>query len=215
MTIILIIISILSSYLIGSIPFAYIIARSKGIDIFSVGSGNCGASNVLRVVGKKEGILAYFTDISKGALAIIIAYFVVRDLPNMSLILVVCALSAVVGHIFSVFLKFRGGKGVAVACGAMFMLCPISLLSALVFFAIGLVVSKKVIAIGSTFAAITFPIFITIYHFYVPMLYKPFFNLEYKYIMPFISLLMLFIIIKHIPNYKRLLAGKENSFGKK
>lgn len=209
------IISVLCSYLIGAIPFAVIIAKANKVNIFEAGSGNPGASNVLRTVGKKAGILAYFCDIGKGMVAITIAYNIMKNHACMSLTLVICAIMVIVGHMSSVFLKFRGGKGVAAGCGVMLMLCPISLLSALVFFFIGLILSKKVIAIGSTCAAIILPIILSVYHFYLPMLYKPFFNIDYKYLLPTTILVMVFIIVKHIPNYKRLIKGEENSFGKK
>ncbi len=209
------IISVLCSYLIGAIPFSFIIAKANKVNIFEAGSGNPGASNVLRTVGKKAGILAYFCDIGKGMVAIAIAYNIMKGDIYMSPTLVICAIAVIIGHMYSIFLKFRGGKGVAAGCGVMLMLCPISILSALVFFFIGLVLSKKVIAVGSTCAAIMLPVFLSIYHFYVPVLYKPFFNIEYKYLLPTTILVMLFIIVKHIPNYKRLLKGQENSFGKK
>ncbi len=214
-TVALIIASLLSSYIIGSIPFSFIIAKSNGVDIFNVGSGNPGASNVLRSVGKKFGILAYICDIGKGMIAITISYNIMKHSPYMSLILVICSAMAVIGHMCSIFLKFRGGKGVAVGSGVMFMLSPIPLLTALIFFFIGLILSKKIIAVGSTVGSIALPIFLTIYHFFIPSLYKYFFNIDYKYLMPMTVILMIFIIIKHIPNYKRMIKGKENSFEKK
>ncbi len=209
------IISVLCSYIIGAIPFSFIIAKANKVNIFEAGSGNPGASNVLRTVGKKAGILAYFCDIGKGMLAIVIAYNIMKNNAYMSATLVVCAIAVIMGHMYSIFLKFRGGKGVAAGCGVMLMLCPLSLLSALVFFFVGLVLSKKVIAVGSTCAAITLPIILSVYRFFLPMLYKPFFNIDYKFLLPTTILVMLSIIVKHIPNYKRLLKGQENSFGKK
>ncbi len=210
-----VIISVLCSYLIGAIPFSVIIAKANKVNIFEAGSGNPGASNVLRTVGKKAGILAYILDIGKGMIAIFIAYNIMKAHAYMSPTLVASAIMVIVGHMYSLFLKFRGGKGVASGCGVMLMLCPISLLSALVFFFIGLILSKKVIAIGSTCAAITLPIILSIYKFYLPKLYQPFFNIDYKYLLPTTILVMMFIVIKHIPNYKRLIKGEENSFGKK
>ncbi len=210
-----IIISVLCSYLIGAIPFSFLIAKANKVNIFEAGSGNPGASNVLRTAGKKAGILAYTCDIGKGMVAIVIAYNIMKSSVYMSATLVVCAIAVIVGHMYSIFLKFRGGKGVASGCGVMLMLCPISLLSALVFFFIALALSKKTIAIGSTCAAVVLPIFLSVYHFFLHTLYRPFFNIDYKYLLPTTLLVMVFIIIKHIPNYKRLLKGEENSFGKK
>lgn len=213
--IIAVIASMISSYIIGAIPFSFMIAKINHVDIFSVGSKNPGASNVLRTVGKKAGILAYICDISKGILAVIVAFTIMKNSPYISLLLVISSAMAITGHMYSIFLGFRGGKGVAVACGVMFMLSPIPLLSALVFFFIGLVLSKKIIAVGSTLAVVALPIFLTIYNFFIPSLYRPFFDIDYKYLMPIAVLLMVFIIIKHVPNYKRIIGGKENSFEKK
>lgn len=207
-----IIISVLISYLIGAIPFSFIIGRANGHDVRKEGSANPGASNVLRLCGKKAGILAYFCDIGKGMIAVLIPSFILKGEKN---ILIICAVAAIVGHVFSIFLGFKGGKGVATSAGSMFMLAPISLIITMIFFFIGLFASKKIVAIGSTVGAIMFPIVLTVLYFKINFLYRIFFNLDYKFLLPITIFLALFIIIKHIPNYKRLLKGEENSFSKK
>lgn len=207
-----IIISVLISYLIGAIPFSFIIGRANGHDVRHEGSCNPGASNVLRLCGKKAGILAYFCDIGKGMIAVLIPSLILKGEKN---ILIICAVAAIVGHVFSIFLSFKGGKGVATSAGSMFMLAPISLIITMIFFFIGLFASKKIVAIGSTVGAIMFPIVLTFLYFKINFLYRIFFNLDYKFLLPITILLALFIIIKHIPNYKRLLKGEENSFSKK
>ncbi|TXJ54614.1 glycerol-3-phosphate 1-O-acyltransferase [Brachyspira aalborgi] len=206
------IISVLISYLIGAIPFSFIIGKANGHDVRKEGSTNSGASNVLRLCGKKAGILAYFCDIGKGMIAVLIPSFILKGENN---ILIVCAVAAIIGHVFSIFLGFKGGKGVATSAGTMFMLAPISLIITMIFFFIGLFASKKTVAIGSTVGAIMFPIVLSFLYFKVNFLYKIFFNIDYKLLLPITILLALFIIIKHIPNYKRLLKGEENSFSKK
>ena len=212
MNIIKIIISVLISYLIGSIPFSFIIGKANGHDARHEGSGNPGASNVLRLCGKKAGILAYFCDIGKGIIAVLIPSFILKEQNN---ILILCGVAAIIGHVFSIFLGFKGGKGVATSAGTMFMLAPISLIITMIFFFIGLFASKKTVAIGSTVGAIMFPIVLTVLYFKINFLYRIFFNIDYKFLLPITILLALFIIIKHIPNYKRLLKGEENSFSKK
>lgn len=210
-----IIISLLISYIIGAIPFAVIIASANGKNIFEEGSKNPGSSNVLRVCGKKAGILCYFLDISKGAVAVLIPALFIIKTSDYSWVLILCAVFSILGHVYSVFLKFRGGKGVATAAGSMFMLAPVSLLITMIFFFAGLFVSKKTVAIGSTVGVIAFPLILTALNFNANFLYRFFFNVEYKYLICVAILLALFIIIKHIPNYKRMLKGEENSFEKK
>ena len=145
-------------------------------------------------------------------IAVLIPSFILKGQNN---ILIICAVAAIIGHVFSIFLGFKGGKGVATSAGTMFMLAPISLIITMIFFFIGLFSSKKTVAIGSTVGAIMFPIVLTVLYFKFNFLYKIFFNIDYKLLLPITILLALFIIIKHIPNYKRLLKGEENSFSKK
>lgn len=208
-----IIMSILISYLIGAIPFSFIIGKLNGHDVRKEGSNNPGASNVLRVCGKKAGILAYFCDIGKGMIAVLIPSFILDN--SYSYILILCAVSSILGHVYPIFLLFKGGKGVATSAGSMFMLAPFSLLITMLFFFIGLFASKKTVAVGSTLAAISFPIIMSILYFKFNFLYVYFFNIEYRFLIIVSILLALFIIIKHIPNYKRMLKGEENSFSKK
>ena len=203
---------IVVAYLIGAIPFSYIIGKFSGIDIRLHGSKNPGASNVLRCCGRRSGILAYITDIGKGMVAIVIAHSVVG---NNSLVLVVSAFSAILGHVFPVFLGFKGGKGVATSAGVMIVLAPISSLICVVFFFLGLFLSKKVVAIGSTVAALAFPITISFLYKFSPSLARLFFGIEYIYMLAISLLIATFIVVKHIPNYKRLLKGEENAFSKK
>lgn len=207
-----IIITVLISYFIGAIPFSFIIGKANGHDVRKEGSKNPGASNVLRVCGKKAGIIAYCCDIGKGMIAVLIPSFILKGYGD---ILIICAIASIIGHVFSIFLGFKGGKGVATSAGSMFMLAPISLSITMIFFFIGLFISKKTVAIGSTIGALAFPIVLTILYFKINFLYRIFFNIDYKFLLPIAVLLALFIIIKHIPNYKRLLKGEENRFSKK
>ncbi len=204
--------AIIISYLVGSIPFSYVIGKANGVDIRFAGSNNPGASNVLRCCGKRAGILAYMLDIGKGMLAVFITYLL---LGNSSLILVASGFTAILGHVFSVFLSFKGGKGVATSAGVMFVLAPVSILISLIFFFIGLFLSKKTVAIGSTSAAIAFPIVLTLINRFAPNLFQYFFGIDYIYLLIVSILVVIFIIFKHIPNYKRMIKGEEKSFSKK
>lgn len=206
------IVVVVCAYLIGAIPFSYIIGRFCGIDIRLHGSKNPGASNVLRCCGKCAGILAYITDIGKGMVAIVVAHSVVG---NNSLVLVVSAFLAILGHVFPIFLGFKGGKGVATSAGVMIVLAPVASLICIVFFFLGFFLSKKVVAIGSTVAALAFPITLSFLYKFSPSLAKLFFGIEYIYILSVSLLIAIFIVVKHIPNYKRLLKGEENAFSKK
>jgi len=203
---------VIVSYLIGAIPFSYIIGRIYGVDIRLHGSKNPGASNVLRCCGRRAGILAYITDIGKGMVAIVIVHSVVG---NNGLILVVSAFAAILGHVFPVFLGFKGGKGVATSAGVMIVLAPVASFICIGFFFLGFFLSKKVVAIGSTVAALAFPITLSFLYAFSPSLARLFFGIEYVYLLSTSLLIAVFILVKHIPNYKRLLKGEENAFSKK
>jgi len=120
------------AYLIGSIPFSFLVARAFGVrDVRSVGSGNVGATNVLRSAGKPAGAAALGLDVAKGALAVALAG---RLLPDQPVLPAVAAAAAVIGHIYPVWLRFRGGKGVATGLGAFAVLEPVAALIALPIF---------------------------------------------------------------------------------
>lgn len=171
----------LVAYLVGSIPFGVIISRSKGIDITKHGSGNVGATNVFRVVGKSFGILCLILDFLKGFLPVILATNLLRvegETPAVPLsflwglteayplenqvsvhsILVLTALAAIMGHNYSAFLGFSGGKGIATSAGVLAALMPVILLGMIVIFALTFYLSGYV-SLGSVFAALSLPLF--------------------------------------------------------
>ena len=121
-------VAVVLAYLLGSIPFAYLAGRARGVDLRIVGSGNLGAANVFRTLGRDMGIAVMAADILKGALAVVIARLITDD-PWPA----VAAAAAMAGHVFPVWLRFKGGKGVAVAGGAVIALMP---LAAVICFAI-------------------------------------------------------------------------------
>ena len=137
-----------SAYLLGSIPFSYLVARRGGVDVRTVGSGNVGATNVLRSVGKGAGALAFFLDFAKGALATLLAMKTVGGAAFPS----VAALVAVLGHMHPVWLGFRGGKGVATGAGAFLPLAPAATVGALLSFAV-VAVATRYASLGSIVGA--------------------------------------------------------------
>jgi glycerol-3-phosphate acyltransferase PlsY len=142
-----------TAYLLGSIPFAFLLARRRGIDLRRTGSGNVGASNVLRTSGVSLAVLAMALDGLKGALAVLIA----ERVSGVPVAPVAAGLASVLGHVYPVWLRFRGGKGVATAAGAFTLLAPAALAAASVVFAIA-VVTTRAISVGSVSAAVTLPI---------------------------------------------------------
>jgi len=150
------IILVVVAYLIGSIPFGYLIVRKKiGADIRETGSGGTGATNVSRRAGRAAGVLTLLLDAAKGSVAMLIAKTVAGD----DWVIAAAAIAALVGHIFPVWLRFRGGKGVATGVGIFLVLAPIALLCAGVIF-VAIVASSRYVSLGSIVAAILIPVFV-------------------------------------------------------
>ncbi len=189
------------SYLLGSIPFALIVALPQGVDPRKAGSGNPGATNVARLLGKKWGILTFLGDSSKGIIALLIAMAFSDKIPYpKEVILAGTAFFAVLGHLFSIFLKFKGGKGVATTIGVFLLLTPKAMLISLIIFLIAVFISNYV-SVGSLLATALLPLNI--------------FLLKYpsEYIICSFCLAIL-IWIKHKDNIKRLLKGEEKTWKK-
>jgi glycerol-3-phosphate acyltransferase PlsY len=145
---------IAAAYLIGSIPFALILSRRWGAhDLHRIGSGNIGAANVLRASGVKAGVLVALLDVAKGAAGVTVA----GVLDGQGTLPAVAGFAAIVGHIYPVWLRFRGGKGVATACGAFSMLAPVAVLSVLAIF-VAAVWTTKYISVGSVLASAALPL---------------------------------------------------------
>jgi acyl phosphate:glycerol-3-phosphate acyltransferase len=143
---------ILFGYAVGSVPFAYLLARKAGIDVRVAGSGNVGAANVLRTTGTHLGVMVMTLDICKGALTVLAAHQGAESINAMA----AAGAAAVVGHIYPIWLRFHGGKGVAVAAGVFSVLAPLaSMTAALVFFLI--VWLSRVVSLGSVAATVTLP----------------------------------------------------------
>ena len=145
--------AVVAAYLIGSIPFAFLLARRRGIDLRRAGSGNVGASNVMRTSGVSLAVMAMALDGLKGTLAVLIA----ERVSSAPAAPVAAGLASVVGHVFPVWLRFHGGKGVATAAGAFTLLAPVALAVASAVFAV-VVILTRFISAGSVSAAITLAI---------------------------------------------------------
>lgn len=197
------------SYLIGSIPTAYIIGKSvKQIDIRQCGSGNVGATNVFRVVGKKWGIIVMLLDMLKGVMAVLlIGYFFQSELfSNMKLLAFFYGACAIIGHNWTLFLQFKGGKGVATTAGVIAALFPLAFVCSLLIF-ISVVKLSGYVSLGSMISALFFPVFMSLF-------YRT--SEGFSVFLGVSLLLVVFICTRHIKNFKRLLNGTENkiSFGR-
>lgn len=143
---------VLAGYLIGSIPFALLLARRWGADLRLVGSGNMGAANVMRASGVKAGVLVALLDIGKGAASVWLA----RQMSDGAEVPAVAGLAAILGHVYPVWLRFRGGKGVATACGVFSILAPLAVPPALAIFAV-VVWLTQYISLASVAASLALP----------------------------------------------------------
>lgn len=187
------------AYLLGSISFAVLVVRAKtGTDIRAEGSGNAGATNVLRAHGRKLALLVALADVAKGAVAVLLMRLVTADPVWTS----AAGLAAVLGHVFPVFYGFRGGKGVATAVGAFLVLAPLSLLCCLAVFVL-VVLLTRYVSLGSVIAMVLLPPVAGIL-FHAP---RP--------IVMAASLTALIVVFKHLGNLKRLALGQERKLGAK
>ncbi|MFN4132448.1 MAG: glycerol-3-phosphate 1-O-acyltransferase PlsY [Caldimicrobium sp.] len=191
----------LLAYLLGSIPFALIIALPQGVDPRREGSKNPGATNVARLLGKKWGLLTFLGDAGKGIIALsLVKILTGTDFEKDPFLYAGVAFFSVLGHLFSIFLKFRGGKGVATTIGTFLLLTPKAMFLSLIFFFLALYFSGYV-SLGSLLGTALLPLFIYLFNY----------PSEYIYISLILGIL---IWIKHKDNIKRLLQGKEKTWKK-
>lgn len=192
--------SIVFAYLLGSIPTGYLIVKIlTGKDIREIGSGNIGATNVKRAIGLKWFFVVLFLDALKGFIPVFLISTTYKS--GSDIIPALVGLAAILGHTYTIFLKFKGGKGVATGLGVFLSLAPISTISCIVFFIVILFMFNY-ISLGSITSAFLLPIFIFIYgetgeHFFILIL---------------ALLAAIFVIYKHKENIKRLMQGTENKF---
>lgn len=144
--------AVIAAYLLGSIPFALLLARRLGTDLRRIGSGNLGAANVVRASGVRAGLLVAALDMSKGAFSVVLA----SRLSEHPAAPAAAGFAAIIGHIYPVWLRFRGGKGVATACGVFTILTPAAVPPALAIFVVTVWVTKYV-SLGSVLASVSLP----------------------------------------------------------
>lgn len=192
----------LLSYFLGSIPWGLIFSRMfTEEDIRKQGSGNIGATNVRRIAGLKAGLLTLTGDMAKGALPVFLcAVMVESDLAAKELSLALVSLAAFMGHLFSVFLKFKGGKGVATAAGCFLVISPLACLTVVMVFVVVVIFSSRV-SPGSIVSALLLPLIIWWTNHSIALSGCS-------------SVIAFFIIFRHIPNIHRLISGTEPTFRK-
>jgi acyl-phosphate glycerol 3-phosphate acyltransferase len=197
--------TLLASYLLGAIPFGYLIARARGVDILRQGSGNIGATNVGRVLGRRLGFLVFFLDFAKGALPAAIASGLAKqftfDLPAHALE-VSAGLAAFLGHLFPVYLHFRGGKGVATGAGVVVVLLPVPALGALLTW-LALVCVSRYVSLGSLAAAVV------LCALRLGLTPAPF-AADNLILTLFCFVAVALVFLRHRSNLTRLLRGSEN-----
>jgi acyl phosphate:glycerol-3-phosphate acyltransferase len=212
-----------AAYLLGSIPTGFLVAKAKGIDIRSVGSGNIGATNAMRVLGKPAGIFVLLMDAAKGFVACFLGVLIcasifsmthngIRDsnttnssddtMPSLEQFAIIAGIFAVLGHNYTCWLKFKGGKGIATTAGVYLALAPGALGIALAVFILTIIVTRYV-SVGSIAAAIALPTAVWILQ---PQ------NLFLGIVTTALGALAIY---KHKSNIQRLMAGTESRLGKK
>jgi glycerol-3-phosphate acyltransferase PlsY len=206
---------IIMSYLLGSIPFGLIIAKAHGKDLRFEGSGNIGATNVSRVLGRKWAWLCFVLDVLKGFIPMMVTRRLITlpaASPQLAIWLAVGCV-AIFGHIFPVYLKFKGGKGVATSLGVVLGLWPYYTICGLVSFAVWILVVLiwRYVSLASIAAAITFPVCLTAAVAVVPD--WRFGNLWPLFIVA--TLMPILVILRHRGNIKRLIEGTESKVLKK
>ena len=212
-----------AAYLLGSIPTGFLVAKAKGIDIRSVGSGNIGATNAMRVLGKPAGIFVLLMDAAKGFFSVVILpnalVLFIFQVPNpdylrsyqsfgeepitfQNKIQLIAGIFAVLGHNYTCWLKFKGGKGIATTAGVFLALAPWAVLVGLVVFILAVLLTKYV-SVGSIAAAIALPVTVWMM---TPQ------NIFLGIVSTALGALAIY---KHKSNIQRLIAGTENRLGKK
>ena len=194
------------AYLLGSIPFGYLLVKyvfTSGEDVREIGSGGIGATNVTRRAGVKGGVLTYFLDVAKGVAAVMLMRLVAGD---DYFWIGAAAIAAIVGHIFPIFLGFRGGKGVATGVGVYLALAPYSVLTTLVLWAL-IVYFSRYVSLGSIIATAAVPLWTLLYY----GLLQPSPHLKSLLIIGTAGCAM--IVATHHENINRLMHGTENKIG--
>lgn len=202
--------AVVAAYLIGSIPFGPILARAHGKDLRTIGSGNIGATNLARALGRKWGYICFALDVLKGLIpvAAVAAIAGTPDRPALLALWLVVGIAAILGHVFPVFLRFQGGKGVSTSFGVALGLWPYFTLSALVALAVWIatVLVWRYVSLASICAAVTFPLVL-----FVGILVVPGWTVSDLWPLLIASVAIpVLVLVRHRDNIRRLLAGTES-----
>jgi glycerol-3-phosphate acyltransferase PlsY len=200
----------LVGYLLGSFPAGYLAGRLAGVDIRSVGSGNIGATNVLRVLGKKWGYAVFLMDSLKGFAAVRLAFFVVQHSPmpraNAVYFAILAGVMCIIGHNFPLWLGFKGGKGVATSAGVLFGLMPLAV-PVIVLIWVIIFETTRYVSVASIVASASLPLVVGLF-----LRWK---FLEGPVLFYFSALIALLVLWRHRSNFSRLLNGTEQRFSRK
>jgi glycerol-3-phosphate acyltransferase PlsY len=192
---------VIGSYLIGSIPCGLILGRLRGVDVREYGSGKTGTANVLRTIGKKAAAVALVCDLLKGVIAVIIARYVLGSpVGEMA-----AGFAAVAGHDWSIFIKFKGGRGVATSVGGLFVMAPLAGVGGIAVFVLVIALSRYV-SLGSIVGALAG---VAIMVALTALARAPWEYLVYT------GVVVALIVFQHRDNIGRLLSGSENKLGQK
>ena len=193
---------VIIAYLLGAIPFGLIVGLHKGIDIRQVGSGNTGATNTLRAIGWKGSAIVLLLDLVKAVIPILVARWFFGE----PVVEAMCGLAAVIGHNWSIYIGFRGGKGVSSSLGVMLLLSPVATLVGAVI-VIPLIALTRYVSLGSVMGAVLIPAFTLGLSVFVS-------PVSWAYII--VSFVLgIMILVQHRGNIQRLLAGNERKLGHK
>lgn len=204
------VILIIGAYLLGSVPFGLIIAKAHGKDLRNIGSGNIGATNLSRALGRKWAYFCFFLDVTKGLVPMLVATSFISSPPVVTELLLALAAgcAAVLGHIFPIYVKFRGGKGVATSFGVALGLWPYYTICAAAAFLIWVVVVLlwRYISLASIAASVAFPLVLVLVIVRTP-------SWDFSNLWPLIIAAIaipIIVIVRHRENIKRLIAGTES-----
>ena len=201
--------AVIGAYLLGSIPFGLLIARAHGKDLRSIGSGNIGATNVSRALGRKWAYICFALDVLKGMVPMLVIMFFAKPAGVVMLLLwLVVGCAAILGHVFPIYLKFKGGKGVATSFGIALGLWPYYTICALFAIAIWAVVVLiwRYVSLASIAGSVSFPVVLIL-----AIMLKP--GWDFFSLWPLLvaaTAIPLMVIIRHWENIKKLLAGTES-----
>lgn len=192
---------LVASYLLGAVPFGLVIGKMAGKDVRKEGSKNIGATNVSRLLGKKLGFITLVCDCLKGYLPMLLAARVLKGDPDVEMVVALCGIAAVLGHMFPIYLGFKGGKGVATGLGVFLYLSPLAILISLGVFA-GSVAVSGFVSVGSLLSSALMVFWLWLFG-------------QSKITMMTAAVVAALIWLKHHENIGRLLKGEEKSWKKK